>query len=234
MQNTFHLNPDRRTICRYIGIRDGKPDEQTEKLIDEAIKLLEEDIAPAQVYAAHDCIKTEEGVKLSGCALVLAGNDIKSLLAESDRAVLLCATLGPGVDARIRQLQVSNVALALVYDAAASVAIDDYCDGIQAEIREKLPDMKHTMRFSPGYGDLPLESQGDFLRAVNAEKRAGVRLTAGGMLTPIKTITAVFGLVPADKESDSDEKVSKKPHCGTPEACSICDRKSTCSLSCIE
>ncbi len=230
MQNTFHLNPDRRTICCYIGIRDGKPDEQTEKLIDEAIKLLAEDIVPAQVYAAHDCIKTEEGVKLSGCALLLAGNDIKSLLAESDRAVLLCATLGSGVDARLRQLQVSDVALALVYDAAASVVIDDICDEIQEEIRKKLPEMEHTMRFSPGYGDLPLECQADFLRAVNAEKRAGVRLTEGGMLTPIKSITAVFGLLPAKQE---DRILNVKPSCGTATACSICERKLTCGLSCI-
>ena len=224
---------DRATICRYIGIKSGVPDEQTEKLIDEAEKLLNSDARPAWVYSGHDCIVTEGGVKIDGCALTLAGRDIRKLLENSEKAVLLCATLGSAVDARLRQLQVKNVALALVYDAAASVAIDEICDAVQDEIKEKLPDFEHTMRFSPGYGDLPLESQGDFLRAVNAEKRAGVRLTGGGMLTPIKSITAVFGLLAAKNAAEGGEKTAtyRRKGCGTKEACTVCPRKDACSLS---
>ena len=98
---------------------------------------------------------------------------------------------------------------------------------MQAEIAEKLPDYAQTMRFSPGYGDMPLSVQGEFLSCINAEKRCGVSVTEGGMLTPIKTITAVFGL---EKKGALDENQIKKG-CGTEEACSICERKDSCSLS---
>ena len=228
---------DINIIARYIGIRDGIIDSKTMEMIETAGKMLRQDAAPAYVYAMKEIIEKEGGIGFPGLTLVLEGEDIKNLLAASEKAILLCATLGPKVDARIRQLQVNDVALALVYDASASVAIDGYCDSIQEEIKEKLPGYKHTMRFSPGYGDLPLEVQGDFLRAVNAEKRAGVSLTAGGMLTPIKTITAVFGLEKTEGGStDFAEAVNEekgRAGCGEKITCEECPRNKNCSMSAL-
>ena len=77
--------------------------------------------------------------------------------------------------------------------------------------------LRPTWRFSPGYGDLPLETQGDFLRTVDAEKRLGVTLSPGGLCIPTKTVTAVIGL--------SDSPVSKGKR-----GCAICRMAKTCQF----
>ena len=236
----MELKIDRHIAVRYMGIKTGEPDELTVNILNEAEKLLREDMVPSYTYLVHDVIgrvmipvdekpkvviTTEDesekiyvddegpqflsGIGLSGTSLRLPGMSIINHLENSEKVVVLCATLGSKVDARIRRLQVSDVAMALAYDALASVAVDELCDGLQEEIAEKLPDYEQTTRFSPGYGDMPLTIQGEFLASVNAEKRCGVSITEGGMLTPVKTITAVFGLKKPSDSSDRPEEVTE-------------------------
>ena len=58
-----------------------------------------------------------------------------------------------------------------------------------------------TPPFSPGYGDWDLSVQGRVLDLLTAHKRIGLTLTAGGMLVPEKSVTAVVGL--SDREEDA-------------------------------
>ena len=78
------------------------------------------------------------------------------------------------------------------------------CDQITQEIREseKMNGFEITTRFSPGYGDFPLETQKKFLKIINAEK-LGVYLTDGYLMKPFKTVTAVIGVGNIGK-TDSD------------------------------
>ena len=63
-----------------------------------------------------------------------------------------------------------------------------------------MPLYRQTWRFSPGYGDLPLSLQEELLSAVEAGKRIGLATTAGYMLTPMKSVTAIIGLQDMTKE----------------------------------
>ena len=49
-------------------------------------------------------------------------------------------------------------------------------------------------RYSPGYGDLSLEYQSDFLQVLEAAKKIGIVLSEGGVMIPEKSVTAVMGL----------------------------------------
>ena len=53
-------------------------------------------------------------------------------------------------------------------------------------------------RFSPGYGDFPLEVQRDFERILEMPKTIGVTLSDSLLMTPTKSITAVIGLSEID------------------------------------
>ncbi|MBR6274275.1 MAG: methionine synthase [Lachnospiraceae bacterium] len=230
---------DRNIVARYIGMKGNAPEGELIALMDKAEKELKEDVAPAVTYKRFDLEKGEGGIALSGASLILPGRDIEKLLTDCDEAVLMCATLGPKVDARIRKLSAADVAMALVYDATASVAIDNICDSLQAEIAEKLPGYEQTMRFSPGYGDLLLELQESFINVLDTKKRVGVSLTEGGMLTPVKTVTAVVGLrkkteskiQEKDCESKTTEETGEKRGCGLAITCRECARKNTCSMA---
>ena len=49
-------------------------------------------------------------------------------------------------------------------------------------------------RFSPGYGDWPLEEQRQLFAVLNCAKRIGLTLTDGLMMAPSKSVTAIIGL----------------------------------------
>lgn len=226
-------NIDRKTAARYLGMREEDMDEVMKGLIDEAESLIKKDSEVAYVCGIYDIVKKADGIGFDECSLVLGGNDIARLLDGCEKAVLLCATLSSYVDTRIRSLQVTNMPLALVYDACASVAIDQVCDDVQEYVRERLPEYVQTTRFSPGYGDLPLELQGELLKVVEAGKRCGVSLTEGGMLTPVKTITAVFGLKSAASLLDGEFStvIPKTGGCGDESVCSRCKAHDRCTMA---
>ena len=53
-------------------------------------------------------------------------------------------------------------------------------------------------RFSPGYGDLDISYQKDFIRLLDTPKKIGLSLTNGGMLAPTKSVTAIIGITNTD------------------------------------
>lgn len=191
----FKLDKHSRSEAfRYMGLR-GEVPENMIRLADECEKKLTEAAAPAfrWVYADIEENSGDE-VRLSGHRLVLRGKDICRHLSDCFGAGLLCATLGSGVDKLLREVQAEDMAKAVIADAFGSAAIEQVCGTAEDEIRERFPDKFTTWRFSPGYGDFPLECQGDFLAAVNAMRTVGVCVTDGGLLTPTKSVTAVIGI----------------------------------------
>ena len=94
--------------------------------------------------------------------LAFVGQDIPNMLADSDRVVLLAATLGGGLELAIRRAQVRDMSRAVVLDCCGSAAIEAVCDAAEREIQSAVGEGVYlTDRFSPGYGDLPILLQDD-------------------------------------------------------------------------
>ena len=131
----------------------------------------------------------------------------------------MAVTLGHQVDTRIRYYEKINMTKALILDACATAFIEEICDGICREIEDKLMDgNKLTSRFSPGYGDLPISIQKDFLATLNAEKSIGLTATSTSILIPRKSVTAIVGLI------DRDEKIEEN-------TCISCNNYSDCKFT---
>ncbi len=74
---------------------------------------------------------------------------------------------------------------------------DKSCAGT-AERSKAVEKVPHTgIRFSPGYGDLPLETQRDFIRLLDATRKAGITLNESCLMNPLKSVTAIAGVEPA-------------------------------------
>ena len=100
----------------------------------------------------------------------------------------------------------------------ARTAIKQVCDTAEKEIREKISkDNFMTWRFSPGYGDLPITIQREFVRVTDAEKRIGLTVNEGGILLPRKSVTAIIGL-------------SKEPIPKQRRGCAYCNMNKTCQF----
>lgn len=200
-----------------MGHKGGALPESMTALADECEQRLLTSVTPKLVYAVFDIAHTADGVSVSGTPLVLKGNDISAHLADCEKCVLFAATLGTGADAMIRGYESAAMEKAVVADCMASAAIEQVCDRAEAEIREKLSEMHFTWRFSPGYGDLPLDIQRDFLNVLNAQKRIGLTVTENLILIPRKSVTAVIGI--------SEREIPKGRR-----GCAVCNMKDKCEF----
>ncbi len=150
-------------------------------------------------------------------ALPLSGNDIHRHLDGCDRMAVLCATLGAAVDREIRRTGYRSMLDALALDAAAGDAIEKVCDAAEDEIRMQFGQhgLYVTGRFSPGYGDLPIDIQRDLLALCDAPRRIGLSATPSNLLTPGKSVTALLG-------------ISAHPVSGRGRGCGTCRLSANC------
>ena len=153
-------------------------------LLDEAEAALLKAAKPKYLYRVTDL----------PCDWLSQGEDIKKHLADCDRAVVLCATLGAEADRLIRVSQISDMPRAVVIDALASAMTEQVCAEVDRLLAEQLEGCYLTYRFSPGYGDLPMQSQQEILSVLDARRTLGVGLTQGLLMTPAKSVTAIVGL----------------------------------------
>ena len=114
----------------------------------------------------------------------------KCLDGSSEAFVLLC-TLGSEVDRLISKLSRTSRAEAFIFDAVASALIEAAVDVAEETICEGLVT---THRFSPGYADLSLDCQKPLLDSLGAPTHLGVVLTDSGLMSPLKTVSAIIGI----------------------------------------
>lgn len=195
---------DRAEALRYMGGHGVNPDDITKALMDKAEEEILKICRP--VYTFTEIPKDSP---------VLGGEDIRKVIEKSEKVVLIAATLGIYVDKLIRKWQITDMAQAVVIDSMASVAIEQFMDKIELELSKRYSGYYFTNRFSPGYGDYPLEKQKEIIKLLNTEKKLGLNLTESLMLNPTKSVTAVIGM--------GKEEIKEKSSCTS--KCSRCGNK---------
>ena len=205
---------DRREALRYLGIRE--PDEEALARAEETAGELEHRLRPRYLYRALALEIRPEGVYFPAAGLLLPGRLARDMLADCGQAVLLACTLGAEFDRLLKNAQARGMARAVLLDACGSAYVEAGCDEAEKEIAARHPGLYLTDRFSPGYGDLPLETQPALLRALDAEKRLGVYATESCLINPMKTVTAAIGL-------------SARPQAAKIRGCAVCGLRETCA-----
>ena len=167
MQLAYPQNDTRAETLRYLGAGGWQPDAASQVLLQKAEDALRAAATPRGVW---------KQLPLTALPLQNAGNDIARHLRGCDAMVLMAVTLGSGADTLMRRLELTDIALAAVVDAMASAVMEELCNALEAEIRTSVQAQGHylTGRFSPGYGDCPLNLQQPF--ASTARMAAGMAL----------------------------------------------------------
>lgn len=199
---------------RYLGYRGTPPDEATAALLDKAYDELSRAVSP---LSCHKIVQKQDLRSL------LKGDDIEAHLKNSERVILFAATLGSGADRLIRTAEIRNMAYALVLDALASALIEEKCDMLERELRETVSG-HFTWRFSPGYGDYPIDVQQDIIRYLSADKLIGLTVTENSILIPRKSVTALIGV----SENEQSKGVRGCATCSLRETCSFRRAGNTC------
>lgn len=120
----------------------------------------------------------------------------------------MAATLGFAPEQLIRRAEaLGQQSRALIYDAAASAMIETYCDALNDALRKEAVTEGHVLRprFSPGYGDLSLSLQTEFMRVLQLKRQLGITMTESLLMLPSKSVTAVIGIAEAGNAGRREE-----------------------------
>lgn len=203
---------DLREALRYMGVR-GEPSADMLRLAQQGEVLLQS-AAQYRFRCVRLPLRWNAGQPVMG-ELPLRGQSIRAHLAECDEVLALCGTLGSGVDQLIRREMLMDPALALAVNGCAAALLEAELDASCAALAQQLRTEGKvlTSRFSPGYGDLPLDLQEPLLRLMEAY-RIGLTVNAGTQLQPEKSVTALCGV---------GANICGERTCG--HACSACGKK---------
>ena len=195
---------NRGEVYRYMGFCGEIPDTNIQQMTEEVINEL------AKVANPKFCTSDTEfkvlGDTIDFGMFSLKSHDLANHLRTCEKGVFMAVTLGAEVDMLIYKLSALSPSKAVAAQSAASAMVEAVADNLCSTISETMKEQNLylTPRYSPGYGDIDITYQKEFLRVLSAEKRIGLCFTSSGMLTPVKSITAVAGF--------TSQKYSCKEH----------------------
>ena len=163
-------------------------------LNDEKIKSTVSDLSSvmsAAFVAEELLVAVNNGACVSTDRITIAGADFAKIAGGCHRVVAVAATLGAGVDFLIRKKSAVSISDGFIYDAVASAMVEGLVNLATVRV---CSGREHTGRFSPGYGDMPLDLQGDIIGLLDAGKRLGLALNESKLMSPSKSVTAFIGI----------------------------------------
>ena len=213
---------DEKEVLRYLQYKNQEIKEDLLEIIKECIESTKEIINPRFIYRQYKIKKSKSSnsrgeIYLEGANLILESDDIYNLLIECDECILISATLGLEIEKEIRKLTYTDLTKGIIIDACATTAIEEVCDIVQANIEKQLlKEHKYiTYRYSPGYGDLPIEKNVDINNILNSQKEIGLTVTSSGIMIPRKSVVALIG-------------VSHKGVSNSKRSCESCSNRHNC------
>ncbi|MBQ4315976.1 MAG: Vitamin B12 dependent methionine synthase activation subunit [Oscillospiraceae bacterium] len=114
-------------------------------------------------------------------------------LSGCERVLLFTATVGTALDRLIAKYVRLSPARAVMLQALGTERVESLCN-IFCKNFEEENNVVLKPRFSPGYGDLSLDTQKDIFSVLNCPKNIGVYLNDSLLMSPSKSVTAFAGI----------------------------------------
>lgn len=206
------INIREREVIRYLGYGKNKPDENIKALIRQCVDEVNTQAQPKSIYRRFELCT--EGERLQFAGISVKSESLRRNLKGCREVIMFAATLGNAIDRLLARYLRLDIAKAAVFQAASAEAIESYCNECQRELKSQFlsEGLYLRPRFSPGYGDLSLDIQPDFLRVLNAQRTVGIVLSEGKVMIPEKSVTAIMGV------SSTDERCAA-------EGCEVCENE---------
>ena len=201
------FSPDLKEVARYLGYRKAvPPDADVSALMEKAAGEMHAVMKPQAAFEIFDLTINDPTsavvstgsttVMLHFADVTLHSKDLATNLAGCSQVALLAATIGPQIDALIRRHSTVNPVYASILQATGAMFIEEVVDFVNEEIKKIAASqgLKTKPRYSPGFGDVPLEVQKDFFRLLPCT-RIGLTLMDTLIMAPEKSVTAFVGLI---------------------------------------
>lgn len=178
-----------REILRYAGCRTEEAGVMS--LIQECLQEAKNNLVGQICYAE---------LPLSVCGTVcdfesfsLQSEQLAKNLSGCTSVLLMAATAGVGIDRLIAKYGRIAPSKALMFQAIGAELVEAVGDTFGREFEAERV-CRLRPRFSPGYGDLPLEAQKDIFAVLDCAKRIGLTLNDSLLMSPSKSVTAFAGI----------------------------------------
>ena len=206
--------PDRQQIkadyaeaARYLGYKKVSPPEKdVQTLIADCAQEMHSVLMPKSVFeifplelgesGGNDNPANAESSRISFADVSFESVDLMRNLKGCSQVALFAATLGPQVDALIRRYERLDTVKAAILQSTGAMFAEVLVGQVNDEIKKiaAASGKKCKPRYSPGYGDVPLQFQKEFFRLLPCTK-IGLTLMDTLIMSPEKSVTAFVGIL---------------------------------------
>lgn len=197
---------EKREILRYAGC----PAAAELELLDDCIGEIKGKLSYKICYREFDICR--DGIMLDLGFVKAASEDLIKNLHDCGRIIVFAATVGLEIDRLIEKYCRLSPTKALLFQAIGAERIESLCNAFCAEMGDAVRTEGRLLkpRFSPGYGDLPLELQRDIFAVLDCPRKIGLTLNNSLLMSPSKSVTAIVGIT----ENKTEYCVNKCGMCG--------------------
>ena len=184
-----NIDPNHREILRYAGCREAEDSIMT--LMQDCLQEVSGILHGKTCY----CVLSQQDIR-EICPLKQAiegSEDLRHLLEGCSQIVVMAATIGVGIDRLMTKYGKIAPSKALMFHAIGVDGVENLCDQVCQDIFKDMG-KELTYRFSPGYGDLPLETQRVIFDLLDPAKNIGLTLQESLLMAPSKSVTAIVGV----------------------------------------
>ena len=179
-------------VLRYLGMGGRQPDQQTSRMIEDCIGEFQKAAAYKVCRLTAEITVQQDGVDFG--VFYAPGQSIVRSLKDCRRAIVFAATTGLQAEQQMKRQWVVSKAKAVVLDAVGTAAAEALCYRFCSDRQAELVEQRLRPRFSPGYGDLPLQLQKELLNCLDSHRKIGLFLSEGLLMTPQKSVWAIMGI----------------------------------------
>lgn len=208
---------DLEQIRRLLGLQEGRPGHRRWfEVLSELLEALPRLMRPRAVYRV-DPIRRLDARRLELESNIAFDGSVGRFLAHSTHVVTFIATIGSAMERVSRRwLKSGRVMHGSIADAIASESAEAVAQTCQDEIRAwaTARGMDVTPRYSPGYCGLNVRQQTAVFAGLPA-RAVNVRLTPSSLMVPIKSVSGLIGVGPAEQVSPAGYpcRYCDHPHC---------------------
>ena len=179
---------DSEMALRFAGCRE--PDAQVRALVTDCAA----EALPVLSYRVCYCTVdvTVEGDMVTFPFATVNSHSLARHLDGCHGVVLFGATVGLELDRLLFRAGHMSPAKAVCLQAVGAERVEALCDCFEKDMQQAYGSIRS--RFSPGYGDLPLEFQKDLFRVLDCQRTIGLTLNESMLMSPSKSVTALIGV----------------------------------------
>ena len=184
----YYATPDvnYKEILRYASTKDG---ERERALIASCFEELGDKISYGVAFIEKTFTIENSVVKFDDFSV--SSVSLAKYLGGATSVMMFVASIGPEIDRLIIKYSKLEPSRALILQAIGTERVESLANAFMKELKER--GYKLSPRFSPAFGDVPIELQREFFRILKPEKM-GVTLNQSLLMSPSKSITAFIAV----------------------------------------